>query len=199
MIAEILVEEEVRSTIVETLRPLPLRSKSCNKKQSAISNYNTMRETVFMKRWPKQITCPGIQQFYNQWDSLSIVKGCLMIAELVVPQKLRAQMLKGLHVGHSATIRMISFARSIFIGQGLTKMVEGVARQCQKGAAGAKQTVKTTLASWPEPKGPWSHLHIDYAGSYKRHYFLAMVDALSKWPEIQMTSSMSSTVTVKRC
>ena len=49
---------------------------------------------------------------------------------------------------------------------------------------------KTDLYPWPTPENVCDRIHIDYAGSIKGYYFLVVVDAFSKWPEIVSTKSI---------
>ena len=42
------------------------------------------------------------------------------------------------------------------------------------------------LHSWEWPSTPWTRLHIDFAGPFKGHMFLVLVDAHSKWLEVKM-------------
>ena len=56
---------------------------------------------------------------------------------------------------------------------------------------------KTLLHPWPKPSEPWQRLHIDYAGPIEGQYFLVIVDALSKWPEIISTKSITTQQTIQ--
>ena len=63
-------------------------------------------------------------------------------------------------------------------------------------AEAAKAPLETMLASCSLAQKPWQRVHIDYAGPFKGHYFLATVDAYSKWPEMLTTDSSSSNKTI---
>ena len=43
----------------------------------------------------------------------------------------------------------------------------------------------------------WSRVHIDYAGPIDNKYILVAVDAYSKFIDVQVTSSMTSNVTIE--
>ncbi|EGT51773.1 hypothetical protein CAEBREN_12621 [Caenorhabditis brenneri] len=43
----------------------------------------------------------------------------------------------------------------------------------------------------------WQRVHADYTGPLNGKYYLVMVDAYSKWPEVHTTSSISTSSTVK--
>ncbi|KAK4472183.1 hypothetical protein MN116_000483 [Schistosoma mekongi] len=47
-----------------------------------------------------------------------------------------------------------------------------------------KNPPKVEPVSWPDPSSPWSRVHLDFAGPMSGTYYLVLVDAYSKWPEI---------------
>ena len=67
---------------------------------------------------------------------------------------------------------------------------------CEACAAAAKTPPQAKSTQWPKPSGPWQRLHVDYAGPILGDYFLVVVDAFSKWPEIVKTSTTTSQATV---
>jgi hypothetical protein len=52
------------------------------------------------------------------------------------------------------------------------------------------------LSSWPKATKPWSRIHIDYAGPVDGYYYLAVVDAYSKWPEVVQTKFITTSSTI---
>ena len=53
------------------------------------------------------------------------------------------------------------------------------------------------LHPWEWPDRPWVRLHIDYAGPYLGKWFLIVVDAHSKWLEVKVVNSATTTTTVE--
>ena len=49
----------------------------------------------------------------------------------------------------------------------------------------------------PWPVKPWSHLHIDFGGSFLNHMFLIVIDAGSKWKEAFPMSTATSKATIQ--
>ncbi|PIO55964.1 integrase core domain protein, partial [Teladorsagia circumcincta] len=49
-----------------------------------------------------------------------------------------------------------------------------------------------------EPNSPWIRVHADFAGPMNGRFYLILVDAYSKWPEIVQMSSISSTATIQK-
>ena len=54
------------------------------------------------------------------------------------------------------------------------------------------------LHPWEYPDGPFKMIHIDYAGPYKGHMFLVVVEAYSKWIETYIMKNTSSTATIMK-
>ena len=52
------------------------------------------------------------------------------------------------------------------------------------------------LHPWEWPDRPWVRLHIDYAGPYLGKWFLIVVDAHSKWLDVKIVNSDTTTSTI---
>ena len=92
--------------------------------------------------------------------------------------------------------RMKSLARSFVYWPNIDDDVEDCVRHCSSCAEAAKAPRKTLLESWPLPTKPWERVHIDYAGPIDGYYYLVIVDAYSKWPEIFRTRSTTTSSTL---
>ena len=51
---------------------------------------------------------------------------------------------------------------------------------------------------WEWPSEPWSRLHLDFAGPYLGAMYLILVDAHSKWMDVQLMQSISSAKTIQK-
>lgn len=54
------------------------------------------------------------------------------------------------------------------------------------------------IINWPTPKKVWERLHIDFAGPFYGKYYLAVVDAYSKWLEIFPMHQITSKATIEK-
>ena len=52
------------------------------------------------------------------------------------------------------------------------------------------------LLPWIWPSKPWQRIYVDYAGPFKGRMFLVVVNAHSKWPEVQEVSSATTEKTM---
>ena len=152
--------------------------------------------------WPEKkniVLDSKISEFYSRKEALSIVSESLFFLDrIVVPEKYQKLILKQMHKGHPGMERMKSIARSYVYWPKIDKHIENFVKDCNNCALAAKSPTKTTLQSWPIPSKPWERLHIDYAGPVKGNYFLVVVDAHSKWPEIFPTKSITTTTTINK-
>ncbi|KIH59896.1 integrase core domain protein [Ancylostoma duodenale] len=147
-------------------------------------------------KWPK--TNQKLAHFHNHRETLSVVGGCLMSGErVVIPPELRAKVLKELHIGHPGIVRMKKLARSYVYWPNIDSDCEDMVRRCTNCQEAAENPTKVPLKTWPSPTRVWQRLHVDFAGPLEGVYYLVVVDALSKWPEMIEMSNISATKTVK--
>ncbi|KAA3675474.1 uncharacterized protein DEA37_0000888 [Paragonimus westermani] len=79
---------------------------------------------------------------------------------------------------------------------GIDQDIESTVRSCESCALAAKAPPRVNTIPWPEPKGPWARIHIDFARPLKGEYYFVVVDAYSKWPEVIPMSLASTSTTV---
>ena len=80
--------------------------------------------------WPQKVK-EELKQFSNRRKELSMEEGCILWGiRVVVPTKLRKQVLSELHQGHPGVVRMKSLARSHIWWPGLDQEVEEMVKAC---------------------------------------------------------------------
>jgi len=50
-----------------------------------------------------------------------------------------------------------------------------------------------------EPKDPMHRVHADFAGPFLGHWFFALVDAYSKWPEVHLFKNITAETVINKC
>ena len=135
--------------------------------------------------------------FYRRREWLSNVKGCIFFGErVVIPRVLQKRCLMQLHKGHPGIVRMKAIARSYVYWPHMDEDIIETVGTCTSCQCASRSPPKVEPAAWPKPLGPWKRIHIDYAGPIDGVYFLVIVDAFSKWPEIIKTTSISAYATI---
>ncbi|XP_042599679.1 uncharacterized protein K02A2.6 [Cyprinus carpio] len=133
-----------------------------------------------------------LSPFISERDELSVQHGCLMWGmRVVVPHKLWKRVLEELHTGHPGTVRMKAIARSYVWGPGIDAEIELQVKMCQSCQQIQKLPSQAPLHPWEWPSKP-----VDFAGPCEGHMYLVVVDAHSKWPEVQLMTSKTAEKTI---
>ena len=69
-------------------------------------------------------------------------------------------------------------------------------KKCQQCQLHQKAPAEAPLHPWEWPGQPWSRVHIDYAGPYKGHMYLVVIDAHCKWMDVHIMQSTTSAATI---
>ena len=81
---------------------------------------------------------------------------------------------------------MKAVARSYFWWPGVDKSIENIAKSYTACQAVKLSPAMAPLQPWVWPAQPWKRVHVDFAGPFQGALFLVVVDAHSKWPEVQL-------------
>lgn len=160
-----------------------------------------MRFTV--QGWPLQqdISSRDVKLFYRLKDELSIAHDVLLFRDrTVVPASLRQRVLRILHDAHPGMARMKALARCYVYWPCLDSDIKAMVSKCAPCQQAQKAPTRTCLSSWPTPTRPWFRAHADFAGPINSRWYLIVVDAYSKWPEVfsMSTTTTSATISVFR-
>ncbi|KAI8117633.1 hypothetical protein CVS40_10560 [Lucilia cuprina] len=123
----------------------------------------------------------------NADPDYSIQNGIIFKANrVVIPAKLRTEILNELHHTHIGIVKMKQLARKYCYWKAIDSDIEQIVRSCSSCAKIRNSPPRVPVHSWEEPDENFQRVHIDYAGPFQNHYFLVLVDAKSKWPEIRL-------------
>ena len=74
---------------------------------------------------------PDLNPFFTCRDEITVQSGCLMWGiRVIIPPKLRPQVLKELYQGHMGVVKMKAIARSYIWWPGIDKEIELTAKSC---------------------------------------------------------------------
>ncbi|XP_032068551.1 uncharacterized protein K02A2.6-like, partial [Thamnophis elegans] len=116
---------------------------------------------------------------------------------VVIPTVLQQQILQRLHESHPGVSRMKALARSFVWWPGLDADIEDWVAKCETCQQSRPSPPSSPSREWEMPRGPWSRLHIDFAGPFHGQVFLIVVDAYSRWVEVLLMHSTTSDSTVR--
>jgi hypothetical protein len=160
----------------------------------------TLRKVVLMtmEGWLETMD-PGwsedIKPFFHRRSELSCEQGCdLWGTRVIIPPQLRKTMLMELHSTHAGIVRMKALARSILWWPKLDAELAHACTECQENAK-KPSNIEPTVWQWPT--APWKRIHVDFAGPFLDHQFLVVVDAHSKWVEVEIMRNITAAGTIK--
>ena len=142
---------------------------------------------------------PEFAAYYLRRGELSVEQGCLLWGHrVVIPVKLRGEMLKLLHATHMGMSAMKALARNYVWWPKLDSEIENVARTCETCQMNSRLPAKSIPHPWRSAEEPWQRIHLDFAGPYKGSMWLIVVCSYSKWIEVvDMLNNTTSTKVIK--
>ncbi len=144
--------------------------------------------------WPEYPNeCPqDLKEFWNFREYLSVENGLILKGhKLVIPSKLRPQMLQIIHQGHMGTEKCLLRARDSLFWPGISRDIKEMTKNCPTCAQFSKQQPKETLHPHKIPSYPWPKLGCDLFDHGGAQY-LIVADYYSKYPIIRKLSSTTS-------
>ena len=166
--------------------------------KGATRNEQILRKVMcYMKRgWPDKVAECHLP-YSRRRNELMVEEACILWGlRVVIPTKLRERVMAELHVGHPGVVRMKALVRSHVWWPKMDGEIEKRAKSCSSCPANKHLPPKAPLLCWPWPSVPWKCIHVDYAGPVKGKMLLVVVDVHSKWSEICIMSSTTSSKTI---
>ncbi|CAH8535475.1 unnamed protein product [Dicrocoelium dendriticum] len=196
IIAAISLESEVNQVLMENFRKLPV---TFDMVRDATVRDPLLRQVIkfHTTQWPSDTLSGELQILSRRKDELSIVNGCLLLAErIIIPKELRQRVLQQFHRAHPGINRMKSIARSFVYWPNIDSELEQLVKSCPRCALASKAPRKADLASWPLATKPWERVHADFFGPLNGQQYLIVVDSYSKWPEVFCMERATSGATI---
>ncbi|XP_031571846.1 uncharacterized protein K02A2.6-like [Actinia tenebrosa] len=177
--------------------PLPVTTEDVKKETRRDPLLSRVREYT-ETGWPTQYP-PELAAFHVRQSELTIQDGCLLWGNrVIIPSKLRDKVLEELHEGHLGIGKMKGVARTLIWWPTLDKQIETLAKGCSGCQLIQNEPPITRLHPWEWPNGPWQRIHVDFAGPFLNRMFLIVVDAYSKWPEVEVMQSTTTEKTIEK-
>ncbi len=147
--------------------------------------------------WPADIPDSRFRPLISRRHELSVHKNCVLWgSRVVVPSSARREVLAMLHDAHPGIVHMKGLARSYVWWPGMDGDIEETVKICKTCLMSRHAPAKAKVHPWEWTTKRWSRLHIDFAGPFQGKVFLIVVDAHSKWLEVSLMSSMSSSAVI---
>lgn len=174
--------------------PLTVKEISAETKKDTVLNSVINR---LQSGWRHSDSCSELATYFRKKLELSIQNGVLLWGRrVIVPNSLRPKILTLLHSEHSGISRMKSVARSYVWWPNIDDNLDQSAKNCEKCQQQRNEPPKVT-AKWQSSQEPWQRIHIDFAGPIDGVNLLIIVDSYSKWPEVKIMNTITSSATIE--
>ena len=172
-------ESAVDSFHIKHLEALPVNSHEICRESRSDPVLAQVLDMVSTGRFPRvQDAASTLAPFVSRKDELTLQQGCLMWGvRVIVPSKLRSQVLSELHTGHPGVVKMKAVACSYMWWPGIDAQIEQVSKTCQSCQRTQKAPGPAPLHPWAWPGSPWQRIHVDFAGPFQGQMFMVVVDA----------------------
>ena len=117
---------------------------------------------------------------------------------MVIPTQGREYVLRELHGGHPGMSRMKAIARTLVWWPRMDQDIEGMVRRCEECQTQQASPPHAPLHPWKWPTRPWARLHVDFAGPMWGRMLLVVIDAHSKWIEVEDMNEATAGATIQR-
>ena len=152
-----------------------------------------------LQGWPQATLGDDFKPYIARKNELSVLNGCILWgSRVVVPPQGQAKVLAELHSCHTGACKMKMLARSYFWWPKLDNDIEKIARECPNCQLTGASPPKAPLHPWEWPTQPWGHLHLDFAGPFMGHMYLVIVDAHSKWMNVEVMQQITAEKTIQK-
>ncbi|MCY3927858.1 MAG: DDE-type integrase/transposase/recombinase [Acidobacteria bacterium] len=182
--------------LMETLKIFPVTIKQMKR----WTDRNPVMASVrrFVKQgWPKSVKSE-FHPHHSRKLELSIQDGCLLWgSRIIVPKLGREQLLSLLHEGHPGISKMKGLARSYVWWPNIDADIEAQVKRCNQCQLNHPSPPTVPMHPWEWPERPWERIHIDYAGPFMGKMFLLVIDAHSRWMEVEMVNVASTQNTIE--
>lgn len=143
--------------------------------------------------WPTEKLDKQYKAYASKKNELSILDGCVLWASrVIIPPQGRQFVLEELHETHLGVNKMKALARSFIWWPGMDTEMEHLVKTCPVCQESRSAPPAAPLHPWEYPSQPWSRIHLDFAGPFKGSMYLVVVDAYSKWIDVHMMQSITS-------
>lgn len=176
-------------------RPIPIEEI-----QKLTSQDKILRDVRYWTwhQWPNAELEEEYKPYHRRKSEISVYKNCLLWGNrLIAPEETRGIFMKLLHANHPGVVAMKACARSYVWWPNIDQEIENCVATCQTCQIHQNNPAKAPRQRLEPSVNPWSTLHVDFAGPYRGKVFLIVVDAMSKWLEVDIVKSMASSEVIK--
>ena len=134
---------------------------------------------------------PNLRYFWPMREDLYAVENVIFKGrKMLIPSKLRHDVMKGLHAAHQGVTSMLANARESFFWPGLDADIRQLRAQCRQCNEGAPSQPSEPEITTPLPEYPFQQSVMDLC-DLQGHNLLIYADRYSGWIEVAKLSNKS--------
>ena len=155
---------------------------------------------VIRSGWPEtRKQChPQISEYWNHRDEITEADGILLKGEkIIIPHRLRADMLQRIHTGHFGVEKSKHRARDIMFWPGMGQQIEATVGRCEICQTHRNANTKEPMLSQAIPENPWQTVATDLF-SWNSENYLVICDYLSRYFEIERLHNITTAAVIHK-
>lgn len=192
---EDILDEEAKGFVDQVLKELPITEDRLNELRVRLKQDDVCEQVMkyCTYGWPdKNHVNDAIKPYWQHVGDLTIQDGLLLHGKrLVIPSSMRLDILSKIHSGHLGITKCRERARMSVWWPGMSKQIDDLVRNCNECVKERKNKVEPLISSIL-PDRPWQKLCTDLFELNGKTY-LIIVDYFSRYPEIALLNSTTST------
>lgn len=148
--------------------------------------------------WPNNSPDEELRPYWQHRDELTADEGVVLWGlRVVVPSKLRENVLREIHEAHPGSTRCKQLARSYVWWPGIDASIEKFVGSCAECVEHRRDPDQLPASRWEYPTSKWERLHIDYAGPLFGWFWFVWDDAHTKYAGVHLARNEDSKTTIE--
>uniref|UniRef100_A0A3B3XNZ2 Gypsy retrotransposon integrase-like protein 1 n=1 Tax=Poecilia mexicana TaxID=48701 RepID=A0A3B3XNZ2_9TELE len=145
---------------VSYLDELPITAREIAKETDKDPVLKVVKQLV-LTGWPKHVQDELLKPYFQRRFELTVEDECLLWGlRVVVPKKLRDQLISELHEHHWGIVKMKSLARSLFWWPAVDECIEQEVRECTICQKQRSMPCTAPVHKWKWAASPWERIHL---------------------------------------
>ena len=187
------VAEDYVNFLADESKPLALVKEKIITETQSDKTLQSVIKAVKTGRW----TDTDVKPYFNVRNELSITQDGIVLrgCRICIPQSQQDQAVQLAHQGHQGITKTKSLIREKVWFPGIDKMVEDRVKRCLPCQSTTTKTTREPLQMTNITR-PGEEVSVDFADVGNGQYLLIVVDDFSRYPEVEIISSLTAKVVI---